>query len=58
MKTENENPLHSVFPPPGIRGGTIFGKISSRRGNKIFEKAGGDNFRRGNPDFQITWWRN
>ena len=31
-----------VCPPPWDKGGgTIFGKISSRRGNIIFEEAGG-----------------
>ena len=36
------NPITIVCSPPlGSGGGTIFGKFSSRRGNVIFEEAGG-----------------
>ena len=45
-------------PPPGIRGGNDFWKNFLQEGEQDFWKGRGDNFRRGNPDFQITWWRN
>ena len=45
--------------PPWDQGGERFlEKFPPGGGTRFLKRQGGDNFRRGNPDFQITWWRN
>ena len=43
--------MNKIWLGGGRGEGTIFGKISSRRGNKIFEKAGGGKLQEGESRF-------